>query len=148
MNLSKRGSKALIARLEKPRPVRYEIHEVLGRGGMGEVFRATDRDTGQVVALKALRTDLLLPRELFERFEREGEALRRLNHPNIVKALGSFEEGGRTYLVMEYVAGGSLRALLARPLAPERLLGIALDEREAFLDQRMLVRGSDGSGDA
>ena len=79
--------------------VRYEIHEVLGRGGMGEVFRATDRETGQVVALKALRIDLLLPKDLFERFEREGEALRRLNHPNIVKALGpaSRRAGGATW---------------------------------------------------
>jgi serine/threonine-protein kinase len=64
---------------------RFELHDLLGRGGMGEVYRATDVQTGETVAVKAL-DPAVLEREpgLLERFMREGEALRLLNHPNIV----------------------------------------------------------------
>lgn len=71
---------------------------------------------------------------MLERFAREGDALRQLNHPNIVKMLAAIEEDGQYYLVMEYVEGGSLRELLdAEPRPPlERTLEIALDLADAL----------------
>ena len=114
---------------------RFEIGEPLGQGGMGTVYLAHDRQTGQPVAIKALKSELLAAnRDIVERFVREGEALRRLNHPNIVKMLESVEENGQRYLVMEYVGGGSLADLLAdgRQLALDRVLQIALELADAL----------------
>ncbi len=112
---------------------RYEIIESIGQGGMGEVFRACDQQTGEFVAIKQLRPDVSMP-GLLERFEREGEALRQLNHPNIVKMLASVEENNLHYLVMEYVQGGSLEELLRHEpkLSITRVLEIALDLADAL----------------
>ena len=66
---------------------RYLIQEELGSGGMGTVYKATDTSTEQPVAVKLLNPKLTST-ELIERFKREGEALRDLNHPNIVKNAG------------------------------------------------------------
>jgi eukaryotic-like serine/threonine-protein kinase len=64
---------------------RFEIQNLLGRGGMGEVYRAMDTQTGATVAVKVLNAEILEREpELLARFIREGEALRLLNHPNIV----------------------------------------------------------------
>lgn len=103
---------------------------------MGLVFRADDTVTGETVALKALRPETL-PNdpETVERFLREGEALRRLNHPNIVKLLNMIDDGANHYLVMEFVGGGSLEALLDQgsgPLPVDRILDIALDLSDAL----------------
>jgi tetratricopeptide (TPR) repeat protein/predicted Ser/Thr protein kinase len=114
---------------------RYALGDLIGRGGMGAVFRGTDARTGAAVAIKELRQDLgALDLQLLERFEREAETLRRLDHPNIVKILDTFEEDERQYLVMEYVAGGSLDALLrrARQLPIRRALEIGLDLADAL----------------
>ncbi|RPI33005.1 MAG: serine/threonine protein kinase, partial [Chloroflexota bacterium] len=118
---------------------RFEIadldSDLIGRGGMGNVYRGLDRQTGQMVAIKALRADLLASNpEMLERFIREGEALRQLNHPNIVAMLSAVQEDGRHYLVMEYVEGGSLRDLIDRqgPLPVRRILEICLDLADAL----------------
>ena len=96
---------------------RFEINDLekdlLGRGGMGEVYRAIDKTTGETVAVKALNPEILAhDPSLLERFVREGEALRQLNHPNIIHIISAVEEQGRHYLAMEYMEGGSLRDLL------------------------------------
>ena len=72
---------------------RFEIRDLerdlLGRGGMGEVYRGRDIQTGQTVAIKALRREVVAgDPDVVARFVREGEALRHLNHPNIAKAGG------------------------------------------------------------
>ena len=70
----------------------YEIVEQIGRGGMGDVYRATALDTGRPVAIKALRPERVAADPgVVARFRREGEALRRLNHPNIVQMLAAME---------------------------------------------------------
>ena len=110
-------------------------HDLLGRGGMGAVYRATDTQTGELVAVKALDPHVVaLDPELLERFVREGEALRQLNHPNIVHMVAACEEGGRHYLVMEYVGGGSLRQVLEKEgrLPVTRAVEIALDLADAL----------------
>jgi len=114
---------------------RYRIIGLLGRGGMGEVYRATDTQTGETVAVKALSPDVLArDPDLLERFVREGEALRQLNHPNIVHMVTACEEGRRHYLVMEYVGGGSLEDLLRKQgrLPPARAVEIGLDLADAL----------------
>jgi predicted ATPase len=108
---------------------------LLGRGGMGEVYLATDMITGQQVAVKALQSNVAnWHPDLVARFVQEGEALRRLNHPNIVKMVAAVEEEGQHYLAMEYVSGGSLRGLLNRPelLPLPRVLEIALEVADAL----------------
>ncbi|NOG50891.1 MAG: protein kinase [Chloroflexi bacterium] len=76
---------------------------------MGIVHRAHDTLTDRIVAIKRLRSDLArFQPEVFERFAREAEALRQLNHPNIVQALDTFQRDGEHYIVMDYVAGDDL----------------------------------------
>lgn len=112
---------------------RYELIEKIGQGGMGAVFSARDTRTGELVAVKSLRADLANA-ALVERFVAEGEALRRLNHPNIVKMLDAVHENGQHYLVMELMTGGSLAGLLQREerLSVRRVVEIALDIADAL----------------
>ncbi|HSR31205.1 MAG TPA: protein kinase [Anaerolineae bacterium] len=118
--------------------------DLLGRGSMGEVYRATDTHNGEPVAVKALDPRVVARDPgILERFVREGEALRQLSHPNIVRMVAAVEaEDGTTgvvghYLVMEYVAGGSLRDLLEatrpdRSLPVPRVLEIGLELADAL----------------
>lgn len=114
---------------------RYQIDRLIGGGGMGNVYTGTDILTGETVAIKELRSELTsrMP-ELVERFLREGEALRRLNHPNIVKVLATVDECSQHYIVMEFVGGGSLANLLdAQPQLPvERVVAIGLELADAL----------------
>jgi serine/threonine-protein kinase len=87
------------------------------------------------VAVKALKPDFVRRSpEIVARFEREGETLRQLNHPNIVHRITALEEDGEYFLVMEYIAGGSLGDLLAKQgrLPVERVLKIALELSDAL----------------
>ena len=123
------NSEAVVAR-------RFEVGARVGQGGMGTVFRGVDLQTGEAVAIKLLKPEIVLhdPDNL-ERFAREGEALRRLNHPNIVKMLAAVQEGERHYLVMEWVGGGSLEDVLNSCEAPwpvDRVLRMALDLGDAL----------------
>lgn len=101
---------------------------------MGEVLRATQRSSGEQVAIKALHPDLAPDNAQVQRFLREGEALRRLSHPNIVKCRESFETDGRFYLVLDYVGGGSLRKQLQRqqPLEIRSVVEWMLDIADAL----------------
>ena len=89
---------------------RYEILGVLGEGAMGVVYRARDSTLGRVVALKMLAAEAGQTSEQHQRFQREAEAIGRLNHPNIVKVydLGSID--GRLYMAMELLEGDDLRS--------------------------------------
>jgi serine/threonine-protein kinase len=99
------------------------------------VYRGVDTETGQMVAIKILKPEVVAQQpELLTRFLREGEALRRLNHPNIIKMLAATEEKGQYYLVMEYVEGGSLQDLLKAhgQLPLEQCLKTGLDLADAL----------------
>src|SRR5262245_35995195 len=104
---------------------RYEIVDVVGRGGMGVVYHARQTGLDRVVALKILSPRLASDPEFVGRFEREAKALARLRHPSIVAVYDCGVEGGTPYLVMEFVQGVSLRRLLAeRRLPPEEAMRI------------------------
>ncbi|MGB8252171.1 MAG: protein kinase, partial [Anaerolineaceae bacterium] len=80
---------------------RYEMGPVIGSGTTGTVYRGHDLQSNEPVAIKILHADILLNApELLERFRREGEALRRLEHPNIVKVFTTVEENGQHCLIM------------------------------------------------
>ncbi len=113
---------------------RYEIIEEIGAGGMGKVYKARDTQTGALVAIKQLQAmSTTLQPEILERFKREGDILRQLNHPNIVTWLDTIEVGMQPYLVMEYIHGGDLHDLLNEGLPPlTRTLNIALDIADAL----------------
>lgn len=110
----------------------YAIDAEIGSGGMGTVYRGTDTRTRQSVAIKHLKSELTRP-DLIERFKREGEALRDLNHPNIVKLLDTVEELDHHYLIMEYVPGGDLTRLLnTGKLDTEQILQLSIDLSDAL----------------
>src|SRR5215208_4974030 len=113
---------------------RYELGELLGRGGMAEVRKGTDVRLGRTVAVKRLRTDLASDATFQARFRREAQSAASLNHTAIVSV---YDTGGelasdgsnvsQPYIVMEYVAGRTLRDILreGRKILPERALEIA-----------------------
>src|SRR6187401_454312 len=86
----------------------YEIDKPLGKGGMGSVFAATDTQTGQRVAIKALAPQLAMAEGFRERFEAEIESLKTLKHDGIVRLYGYGEEDGVLFYSMELVEGISL----------------------------------------
>jgi serine/threonine protein kinase len=87
---------------------RFEIEEVLGRGGMGTVYKAYDRQLDRAVVLKTLHSELRTASGQGDRFLTEYRALARLRHPNIVQIHDVGEFQGEPYLVMEFVGGGTL----------------------------------------
>ena len=96
----------------------YEIIELIGKGGMGEVYRAQDLRLNRSVAIKSVvkRTDL--PGELRDRFARESQAVARLDHPNICQIYDVGHEGDVDYLVMEYLPGETLASRMATGSIP------------------------------
>jgi hypothetical protein len=115
--------------LSIPRVVdnKYRIEQLLGRGGMGAVYRARDVRLDRLVALKVVRAELLGDQEARQRFRREAQIVARLQHPGIVSVFdyGTFANGG-AYLVMELVKGEDLRRVLLREgrLEADRALNI------------------------
>jgi serine/threonine protein kinase len=92
----------------------YDLLEKIAEGGMGAIYRARHRVTGQVVAVKIMTAHQVKNPVLLKRFEQEFRAASRLDHPNIVRALDYGESGSAPYLVMEFVEGESLGRRLER----------------------------------
>ena len=88
---------------------RYRLESILGRGGMAEVFRAEDTRLGRPVAVKVILADHAADPSFVERFLREARLVASLEHPNILPVYDFGEEGGRPYLVMPFLDGGTLR---------------------------------------
>jgi serine/threonine-protein kinase len=107
---------------------RYMLLGMIGRGGMGSVYRARDTLVGDVVALKMLEVGDGQRAELLERFRREVRLARRISHPHVARTHDLGEHAGHLYLTMEYVEGEDLQSLLRReqPLAAPRAARIAL----------------------
>src|SRR5215207_8069906 len=90
---------------------RFKIQEVLGRGGMGEVYKAFDPTLQRTVAVKTVRPDIDRP-EYLERLIREAQACARLSHPNIVTVYEAGQIDGVVFIVMEYLQGKNLSDVL------------------------------------
>ena len=104
----------------------YEITALLGKGGMGEVYRARDTKLGRDVALKVLPTTMAHDPERLARFDREARTLASLQHPNVASVYGLETADGQTFLVMELVEGEDLSERLQRGALPiERVVDIA-----------------------
>jgi serine/threonine-protein kinase len=98
----------------------YEVEAVLGRGGMGIVFRARHMRLNRLVALKMSQACAYCDQRELERFQREAEAVAGLHHPNVVQLYDVGDVDGRPYFTMEYVEGGSLAQKLAGTPQPAR----------------------------
>ncbi|MBD3334447.1 MAG: protein kinase, partial [Candidatus Eisenbacteria bacterium] len=106
---------------------RYRIVGLLGRGGMGEVYRADDMELGQTVALKLLPHGLADDQQSLALLRNEVRVARQISHPNIVRVYDIGEHEGHSFITMEYVDGEDLHALLRRigRLPREKALDIA-----------------------
>jgi eukaryotic-like serine/threonine-protein kinase len=120
---------------------RYVVIKSLGRGGMAGVYEVED-DAGQRFALKAPIVDVNGNADVTRRFAREANALRFLDHPNLVAAIDVFVEAGLLFLVMEKVEGKTLGQALAMP-RPDGGRGVkaALEPRRALVTARQVLDG-------
>src|SRR3982750_1120377 len=91
---------------------RFEIHSLIGKGGMGEVYLAEDPELSRKVALKVLPPEIASNSDRMRRFEQEAKAAAGLNHPNIAHVYKIGEDKGTRFIAMEFVDGFTLTHLL------------------------------------
>jgi Tol biopolymer transport system component len=102
----------------------YQIGELIGAGGMGEVYKALDTRLGRTVAIKVLLSELVDSPDSRQRFEREARAVSQLSHPNVCALFDIGDEDGRPFLVMELLEGETLAQRLSRgPLSLDQVFG-------------------------
>lgn len=112
----------------------FILLELLGRGGMGAVYRAVDQALGRPVAIKVMLRSVAADRVFFEQFKREARAAAALSHPNIVQVFSLDEEKGQSYIVMELLSGGRLDHVISKKkrLDEAEMLKIGLDVAEGL----------------
>ena len=104
----------------------FELLSLLGAGGMGQVWLATDSRLGRNVAIKVIGEDLANDEQVRARMQREARSVSALNHPNICSLFDIGNESGTDFLVMEYVEGVTLRdRIAAGPIPPDLLINVA-----------------------
>jgi eukaryotic-like serine/threonine-protein kinase len=122
---------------------RYELLELIGRGGMSSVWKADDRLLDRTVAIKVLHEQYTKDEEYVERFRREARSVAQLSHPNIVTVIDRGEEDGRQYIVFECVEGENLKQLIERsgplPVREAVLLTLQMARALAFAHDRGLI---------
>ena len=112
----------------------YRIESVVARSGMASIFKATDTRTGATVAIKVPHEEMEGDPVLFERFQREAEIGKLMDHPGVMKVLDDGEKHSRIYMVMEWVDGRLLRHIIheQKPLPQDRSIKIAVRVLEAL----------------
>ena len=122
---------------------RYELEELVGKGGMSSVYRAHDRLLERTVAIKILHEHYSRDADYVERFRREARAAARVQHPNIVTVIDRGQADGHQFIVFEYVDGENLKQLIERegrlPLRRALELGIEIGRALAFAHESGLV---------
>jgi eukaryotic-like serine/threonine-protein kinase len=122
---------------------RYELVELIGKGGMSSVFKAHDRMLDRTVAIKILHPQFTDDEEYVERFRREARSVAQLSHPNIVTVIDRGEDERRQFIVFEYVEGENLKQRLQRtgamPVHDALLLGLQMARALSFAHSRGLV---------
>src|SRR5947199_4246856 len=93
---------------------RYELEQKIGEGGMARVYRGRDTRLNRTIAVKVLHSQYASDASFLQRFHHEAQAAANLRHPNIVDVYDVGQDGDINYIVMEYVAGSDLKALLMR----------------------------------
>jgi serine/threonine protein kinase len=114
---------------------RYELRDLMGSGGMADVFLAHDEVLDRNVALKLLKAQYAENEELVERFRREAYSAASLSHPHIVPVFDGGETGdGTYYIAMEYLSGGTLKDRITSEgtLSPQTVVEVALHIAEAL----------------
>jgi len=115
---------------DKPAKIgRYDIIDIIGRGGMGIVYKAADPNLDRLVAIKMMTGGYASTPELLKRFFREAQSTGGLQHPNIVTIFELGDHGGNPYLVMEYLEGESLDSVIKsrRPISLFETLSIMIE---------------------
>src|ERR1700683_4184338 len=107
---------------------RYEIGEILGQGGLGAVYKATDRELNRTVAIKVIRPDLARGQGIVDRFKQELLLAHQVTHRNVIRIYDLSEADGMKFITMEYVDGENLLTLLheKKKFAPEEAVEIML----------------------
>lgn len=113
----------------------YEVLDLLGKGGMGQVYKAKNCQTGEIVAIKALLESLSDDTAALKRFKLEAETARELDHPNLTRVIEfATTKSGDSVILMEFVEGKTLRQLLDQsgPVIPERAVDLFIELAEGF----------------
>jgi eukaryotic-like serine/threonine-protein kinase len=122
---------------------RYELLELVGRGGMSTVWKAHDRLLDRIVAIKVLHEQFTRDEEYVERFRREARSVAQLSHPNIVTVIDRGEEEGRQFIVFEFVEGENLKQVIERdgrlPVGDALETALQMARALAFAHERGLV---------
>jgi len=122
---------------------RFELVELIGKGGMSSVYKAQDRLLDRMVAIKILHPHFTEDEEYVERFRREARSVAQLSHPNIVTVIDRGEDAGRQYIVFEYVEGENLKELLERtgpmPVRDALVMALQMTRALSFAHGRGLI---------
>jgi eukaryotic-like serine/threonine-protein kinase len=122
---------------------RFELLELVGRGGMSSVWKAHDRLLDRTVAIKVLHEHYTQDEEYVERFRREARSVAQVSHPNIVTVIDRGEDSGRQFIVFEFVEGENLKQVIERegalPVRDALLLSLQMARALGFAHDRGLV---------